>query len=452
MFEITGTTSSPYSSICYIRCDWPDGSATRASAVVVGVNDVLTALHAVFDDSRGGWARDIIIYPGADTSPFLTQPFGAFSDVGSIVGRAANWDLDGDGLLTQAESAGDLALLGLTSRIGDVTGWLPVADPSTSFAGMMVGYPARGTGMMGESVYADATPDGVYDIDSGLGAGASGGPLLYQNGGVTAVAGVLSSGDVYNTISTYAGLYSTGTWDWLLNAMAQNDALIGLPPGSAPLTSPNVFMGTSASDSLTGTSGHDVFTGNAGDDTLDGAGGVDTATFAGNRASYTITHPNPDAMIVVDAVRSRDGTDTLWHIERLHFADISLAFDTSGTAGEAYRLYQAAFDRVPDQAGLGFQMNALETGLTLEQVAGNFIASPEFQTRYGSAVTNAQFVTLLYENVLHREPEQAGLDYHLNELASGQTRAEVLVHFSESPEDEANLIGVMSQGMAYIPA
>ncbi|HEY8049841.1 MAG TPA: hypothetical protein VIE63_11755, partial [Ramlibacter sp.] len=101
MYEITDTNQSPYSSICYIRTDWANGTATQGSGVVVGINDVLTALHVVYDATRGGWAKDVIIYPGADTSPSFYAPFGVYTDVGSMVGRAANWDLNGDGLLTQ---------------------------------------------------------------------------------------------------------------------------------------------------------------------------------------------------------------------------------------------------------------------------------------------------------------------------------------------------------------
>ena len=123
--------------------------------------------------------------------------------------------------------------------------------------------------------------------------------------------------------------------------------------------------------------------------------------------------------------------------------------DTAGNAGMAYRLYQAAFDRTPDQGGLGFQMKALDDGLNIAQVAANFIASPEFQRTYG-ALNDTQFVTQLYQNVLHRAPDSGGLAFHVNNLATGaNTRANVLVGFSESPENQAALIGAIQNGMVY---
>ena len=51
MYEITQRTETPYRAICYIECNWVDGSRTSASGVVVGVNDVLTAMHVAYDAS-----------------------------------------------------------------------------------------------------------------------------------------------------------------------------------------------------------------------------------------------------------------------------------------------------------------------------------------------------------------------------------------------------------------
>jgi hypothetical protein len=105
-------------------------------------------------------------------------------------------------------------------------------------------------------------------------------------------------------------------------------------------------------------------------------------------------------------------------------------------AAQVYRLYRAAFSREPDLPGIGWHMATIEGGAQLVDVAGGFIASPEFASTYG-AVDDAQFVTLLYRNVLGREPEAEGLAYHLNNLAGGQPRNELLCNFSESPENRS---------------
>lgn len=452
MYEVTATTQTPYASICYLRCTWSDGYAIRASGVVVGMNDVLTALHAVYDQNHGGWASSVLIIPGTDTSPFITEPFGEFAQVGSMVGRAGNWDLDGDGLLTQQESAGDLALLGLTTPIGSVTGWLPVADIASDFSGTMAGYPAPefgGTGLMAQSVFADATSAGVYDVQSGLGPGASGGPLLYDVNGVTSVAGVLSSGTLDHSASTYAGLFGAGTMQWLQQAIASDDTLLGLAPGTAPTSSETIHMGTSGFDLLSGSAGSDRFTGLAGNDTMDGGAGIDTAVYAGPRGAYTVNPAGDGQIQVADSVVSRDGTDFLSNIERVAFSDVSLAFDDSGNAGHAYCMYQVAFDRVPDPGGLGFYIGVLDRGAQLRDIATSFIASAEFQAKYG-ALDNGAFVTLLYENALGREPDAGGFAFYTGNLDNGiGTRADVLVAFAVSAEEHHLLIGAMQQGMVY---
>ena len=144
-----------------------------------------------------------------------------------------------------------------------------------------------------------------------------------------------------------------------------------------------------------------------------------------------------------------DGTDTLTNIERIRFADTALAFDTSGNAGQTYRLYQAAFNRTPDLAGLSYWIRGMDSGQSLTQVANSFMASAEFQFLYGTNPGNEQFVDLLYTNALRRVADKEGADYRVNQLASNlQTRTRVLVNFSEPAENQAALIGVIQGGIA----
>jgi hypothetical protein len=146
-----------------------------------------------------------------------------------------------------------------------------------------------------------------------------------------------------------------------------------------------------------------------------------------------------------------DGTDTLTNVERLQFSDGGLAFDTGGNAGQVYRLYQAAFDRTPDTAGLSGWMRGMDNGLTLQNVATGFIGSTEFQGLYGANPTDEAFVNLLYQNVLNREPDAGGEAYWLDTLDHGTSREMALIGFSESPENQAAVIGVIQDGIAFIP-
>lgn len=137
-----------------------------------------------------------------------------------------------------------------------------------------------------------------------------------------------------------------------------------------------------------------------------------------------------------DWLRGTIGADTLlggggddWLI-----GDGSLdAFDAH--SGQIFRLYKATLDRAPDIAGLLHWVETLQNdGLPLADMAANFVGSPEFQATYGNT-TNAEFVTLLYNNVLDRAPDPAGLAGWTAKLDSGDlTRPQVVVGFSESLE------------------
>jgi hypothetical protein len=96
------------------------------------------------------------------------------------------------------------------------------------------------------------------------------------------------------------------------------------------------------------------------------------------------------------------------------------------------RLYQAAFDRVPDQAGLMGWAHALWAGaITETQVAQGLIGSPEFAFHYGTSQVSTAFVSALYTNVLGRQGSDSEISAWVN---SGQSASQILTGFSDSAE------------------
>jgi serralysin len=207
-------------------------------------------------------------------------------------------------------------------------------------------------------------------------------------------------------------------------------------------------------ENAVGSAGNDVIITSGATRHVDGGAGLDTVVFSGGVDDYAIASVAGGYALTSLPTHS---VTSLTGVERIEFSDSTLQpaslVDHSQASDyeQAFRLYRAALDRDPDQGGLIFQARALESGLSLQQLAGNFIASPEFQQRYDVA-NNTGFVTLLYANVLDREPDAPGLGYYLNLLDGGATtRANVLVGFSESPENQANvqavLTGIGMEGM-----
>jgi monoamine oxidase len=119
------------------------------------------------------------------------------------------------------------------------------------------------------------------------------------------------------------------------------------------------------------------------------------------------------------------------------------AFTTSGefdslTAPLA-RLYFGTFLRIPDYAGLLFWTDEFRSGRrSLLNIAEAFTTVPEFTIRYGN-IDNAGFVNLLYQNILQRTADAAGLAFWVGEINSGRiTRGGMLMQFTESAEYKAN--------------
>jgi hypothetical protein len=210
-----------------------------------------------------------------------------------------------------------------------------------------------------------------------------------------------------------------------------------LPP---PPPTPVRLEGTTEDDLLVLTAEADVVAGGAGTDHLLLQGLVEEFGLEVGPEGQLLLHGDGRSIEVLE-------------VERLVFEDGTLAFDEAGLAGQAYRLYQACFDRVPDAEGLGFWIRQLDAGnVSLTQAAGHFITSEEFAQVYGSpeTVADTTYLSLLYGNVLDRGPDAAGFTFWRDQQEKGITRADMLVHFSESTENVAKVAPAIDDGIWYL--
>jgi hypothetical protein len=196
------------------------------------------------------------------------------------------------------------------------------------------------------------------------------------------------------------------------------------------------WMGTYDIDFIDAGSQDDKIIPLTGDDIITGGAGLDTVVINSTVIAATITQDG--SWTIVD---SADGRDQLSTVERIEFTDGTLALDTSGSAGQTYRLYQAAFGRAPDTPGLSHNLNLLDNVLSLHDISSAFTGSAEFIALYGANSSNETFLTALYQNVLGRGPDPAGFSGWNSLLESGELdRGDVLIGFSESPEN-ISLVG-----------
>ncbi|WGM32720.1 DUF4214 domain-containing protein [Brevundimonas sp. NIBR11] len=202
---------------------------------------------------------------------------------------------------------------------------------------------------------------------------------------------------------------------------------------------PDVLVGTAGSDAIAGGAGDDVLTGRDGSDILNGGDGIDLATYSGVRRQYQVSSTQVSGGI-------ETGIDTLMSIEGARFVDGTLTFDANSQAAQLMRLYDAALDRVADPGGFDGLLDRLERGETLLSLAQSFLASPEFQQRYGG-LTNQQFIEQMYRFCLDREGDPQGIADWTARLNAGTSRGEMLVIFSESQEHRGLTAGTLNQGL-----
>ncbi|MBI5258906.1 MAG: calcium-binding protein [Burkholderiales bacterium] len=220
------------------------------------------------------------------------------------------------------------------------------------------------------------------------------------------------------------------------------------PPPPPPITGtsgPDTLQGTDAGERIEGLAGNDTLAGGAGDDTLDGGAGLDTATFAARRAEVTLGAGGR-------SVTGPQGTDSLTGIERLHFADQSVAYDLEAAAGHTARLLGAllgvAAVHNPVYVGLGLAL--FDQGLSREAVAAQAIGAV-----LGPAPDNAALVQQVYTSIVGA-PADAGTVAGLAALvSSGQFTQVSLTLFAADLQQNAEhigLAGLADSGLAYLPA
>jgi hypothetical protein len=163
-----------------------------------------------------------------------------------------------------------------------------------------------------------------------------------------------------------------------------------------------------------------------------------TATFNGARNNYTVVATS-SGWTVTDHVGA-DGVSNLPSTTAsLAFTDftVNLAIGAkSQTISDSdlksiTELYVAFFNRVPDADGLAYWIGQFKAGMTLSQMCDNFYASAIFYsnlTGYSASMSNADFITVIYKNVLGRTSVDAsGMTYWSNALATGAATRGTLV-------------------------
>lgn len=207
------TTLKPNRWIARTVTYWSDGSTLPGTAWMYGPSAAVTAAHCIYDESKGGYAEKIAVYPAYNNGK---KPYGSYKAAKvSIIKRYKNEKKE------KAREKYDIGIIKLSSAVGKKTGYFSIRCNNKSYKGQSVyiaGYPKEKTGLwkMEGKILKYENNKFYYQIDTS--DGQSGSPVYYGSGSKRYCIGVHTSG-TSNRIDGYnSGVKITKTYYyWLKN-------------------------------------------------------------------------------------------------------------------------------------------------------------------------------------------------------------------------------------------
>ena len=209
----------------------------------------------------------------------------------------------------------------------------------------------------------------------------------------------------------------------------------------------DILIGNALDNILWDDQGNDTLAGGLGDDTMEGGAGIDTALYVGHQAAYAIAYLGFGYVF-----SGPEGTDMLFGIERVRFADTNRALDLGPgeAAGNTVKIIGAAFGAPaiqahPDYVGIGLDL--FDSGvsvLAVCQAAVDAMGSP----------TDEAFVNTVYANVVGVLPSAEAHDRYVGMLrgSGGSLSQAELLQFAADSEANAiniNLVGLQQAGVEF---
>lgn len=167
--------------------------------------------------------------------------------------------------------------------------------------------------------------------------------------------------------------------------------------------------------------------------TLHGGTGTDTAVFTGAQADYTVAFHN--GYVLVAAKAAPQAQALVVNVEQLQFADGTVQVAADGAGATVAGLYDMVLGRQADLAGFTFWADRHAAGASWGATALGMLDSAEYKAGHEGLNGNAAHdVELLYQALLGRAPDAAGYAFWQAALEHGMSLEQVATQFVVSAE------------------
>lgn len=180
----------------------------------------------------------------------------------------------------------------------------------------------------------------------------------------------------------------------------------------------------------TGAGNDTIITGQGIANTIDAGTGFDTVVIGGARGDFSVAQSGSTLVLNGD-----DQTTTVTHAEFLSFTDgQTLAIADNADDAAVLRLYEGLLGRDADAGGAEWFTTAHDNGASNASLADAFITSAEYKD-----VVVDNYIDTLYNTLLGRTDgaDQGGQDFWSNAVANGLSLSNLAAELAASPDGQA---------------
>lgn len=177
---------------------------------------------------------------------------------------------------------------------------------------------------------------------------------------------------------------------------------------------------------------------------LHGGTGNDTAVFDGASSNYAVQAHEGYVVVIAKAQPSQQMV--VINAESLAFSDTTVAIQTRDAETTLAGLYKETLGRQADYLGFDYWASMEKNGASLGQIAIAILNSNESKAQHTLAFNgnNSNDIEVLYQGIYGRHSEANGLAYWVNAMQQGMTLEQVAQNFATANEMTAHKVAAQS--------